>query len=446
MPPTARRLPADPAVRPPEPPPHHRRRLANGLTVVAARRPVVPLAEIRLQVALDDVDPAQVALLAATLLSGTPDRPGPRIEALLSRVGARFEVTADRDRLLLRGSCLAAGLGTALDVLADVVTAASFPEPAVPGPRSALAAQAAALAHAPDHAALVALSQLLYGDHPYADLDPGPERIRAVSAGQLRDLRACQLRPAATTVAVVGDVDPEQVCDAVQVLLGGWAEDGAARRAAAVPPVPTPWPAAGRTAFAHRAGSLQATIRTALPAVGRAHPDHPALRLANLVFGGYFSSRLVANLREDKGYAYAPVSLPHEMRAGALTVVLADVARDAAAGTVREIRRELDGLAGRPITAAELGQARRYAMGSDLLALAGNAGLADSALRLAAAGLGLDWVAEHGRRLADLTVEEAARAAERYFAADAAVTLVLGDGPSLRPGLAEFMAEAPAGG
>jgi predicted Zn-dependent peptidase len=442
---SGRRFPQDRVPLPPEPPPYRWCRLGNGLTVVAARRPVVPLVEIRVRVGLDDVDPAQVAVLAATLLGGTAGRSAAGIEARLCAVGARFEVTTDRDRLELRGRCLAAGLGTALDVLADVLTGASFPADVVPGPRSALADQAAALAHAPEHAALVALSELIYGDHPYADPAPGPERVRAVTAEQLRDLRACQLRPDATTVAVVGDVDPEQICDVVEVLLGGWALPAGTHRAPPVPPVPTPWPAAGRTVLAHRAGSPQATVRTALPAVGRGHPDHPALRLANLVFGGYFSSRLVANLRVDKGYAYAPASLPHEMRAGALTVVLADVQPEAAGGTVREIRRELDGLADRPISAAELGRARRYAMGSDLLALADTAGLADTAVRLAAVGFGLDEVAEHGRRLADLTVEELAGAAERYFAAGDAVTVVLGDGPSVLPGLAEFLAAAPAG-
>lgn len=442
---TARPLPPDPAPQPPVPPPYRQCTLRNGLTVVAARRGAVPLAEIRVRVGLDDVDPAQVAVLAATLLGGTAGRSAAAIEARLGGVGARFEVVTDRDRLELRGRCLVGGLGTALDVLADVLTGAVFPDDAVAGPRAALAGQAAALAHAPEHAVLIELSRLVYGDHPYADLAPGPDRIRAVTAEQLRGLRARQLRPDATTVAVAGDVDPEQICAVMDVLLGGWAAPAGIRRDPPVPPVPAPWPAAGRTVLAHRAGSPQAAVRTALPAVGRGHPDHPALRLANLVFGGYFSSRLVANLREDKGYAYAPASLPQEMRAGAVTVVLADVAPEAAGGTVREIRRELDGLAERPVSAAEMARARRYAMGSDLLALADTAGLADTAVRLAASGLGLDHLAEHGRRLADLTVEEVARAAERYFAADGAVTVVLGDGPGLLPGLADVVEAAPAG-
>jgi predicted Zn-dependent peptidase len=425
-------------------PPYRQCRLGNGLTVVAARRGAVPLAEIRVRVGLDDVDPAQVAVLAATLMAGGARRSAGEIEARLGGVGARFEVTTDRDRLELRGRCLAGGLGTALDVLADVLTGADFPDDALPGPRSALAGQAAALAHAPEHAVLVELSRLIYGDHPYADLAPSPERIRAVTAEQLRGLRARQLRPDATTVAVAGDVDPEQICAVMEVLLGGWAVPAGTPRDAPVPPVPTPWPAAGRTVLAHRGGAPQTAVRTALPAVGRGHPDHPALRLANLVFGGYFSSRLVANLREDKGYAYAPVSLPQEMRAGAVTVVLADVPREAAGGTVREIRRELAGLVERPVTAAEAGRARRYAMGSDLLAVADTAGLADTAVRLAASGCGLDDLAEHGRRLADLTVAEVAEAAGRYFAADGAVTVVLGDAPTVLPDLADLVA-APAG-
>ena len=58
------------------------------------------------------------------------------------------------------------------------------------------------------------------------------------------------------------------------------------------------------------------------------HPDHAALQLANLIFGGYFSSRWVENIREDKGYTYGPHSLIEHSVAGTILVVSAEVATE----------------------------------------------------------------------------------------------------------------------
>ena len=80
--------------------------------------------------------------------------------------------------------------------------------------------------------------------------------------------------------------------------------------------------------LADRPGSVQSSVRLALPAVGRTHPDHAALQLANLVFGGYFSSRWVENIREDKGYTYSPHSVVEHSIAGSAVILAADVATD----------------------------------------------------------------------------------------------------------------------
>ena len=56
--------------------------------------------------------------------------------------------------------------------------------------------------------------------------------------------------------------------------------------------------------FVEKAGALQAGIRVGRLVVGRDHPDHHILRVLNTVLGGYFGSRLMSNIREEKGYAY----------------------------------------------------------------------------------------------------------------------------------------------
>src|SRR4029450_11563514 len=89
-----------------------------------------------------------------------------------------------------------------------------------------------------------------------------------------------------------------------------------------------------------RPDAWQSSLRLALPAVARTHPDHASLQLANLIFGGYFSSRWVENIREDKGYTYGPHSSIEHSIAGSSLILSAEVATGGTAPALLEIWHE----------------------------------------------------------------------------------------------------------
>ena len=185
-----------------------------------------------------------------------------------------------------------------------------------------------------------------------------------------------------------------------------------------------------------RPGSVQASIRLGGPAVRREAPDYPALQLANLAYGGYFSSRLVENIREDKGYTYGPHSRISHSAAGSRLVVDADVATAVTAPALLEIWYELGRMATLPITAEELENVRQYAVGSLALSISTQAGLASTLSALIGVGLGLDWLREHPRRLAAVTLEETFAAARTYLAPSGMLAVVLGEAAEIRDPLA----------
>ena len=176
-----------------------------------------------------------------------------------------------------------------------------------------------------------------------------------------------------------------------------------------------------------RPDSVQSSLRMALPAVPRTHPDHAPLHLANLIFGGYFSSRWVENIREDKGYTYGPHSVIEHGVAGSALIVAADVATEVTGPAMLETIYELGRLASLPPKEDELEQARQYALGTLQLGMSTQAGLAALASVYAGYGLRLDFLAEHSARLARATRDEVAAAAATYLAPARAVTVVLGD-------------------
>ncbi|HTJ37466.1 MAG TPA: pitrilysin family protein [Dactylosporangium sp.] len=408
--------------------------LDNGLTVIALRRSSVPLAEVRLRMPFAQADLSRAALLTQTVLSGTSTMSTVDIAAELQKVGGGLSAGADPDRLLISGNALVDGLDRLLDILAEVLTDAAYPEEEVDTERGRLVDRIRVAQSQPSHLARVALLKRMYGSHPYAVQTPEPEQVEAVVPDQLRGLHGERVHPTGATLVIVGDLEPEQAIASAERMLGKWNGAGVL---AELPPAPALEP--GPLTLVDRPDSVQSSLRLALPAVSRRHPDHAALQLANLVFGGYFSSRWVENIREDKGYTYGPHSLVEHAVAGSALVLSAEVATDVTGPALLETLYELGRIASLPAKDEELEQARQYALGTLQLGMSTQAGLAGLVSTYAGFGLRLDYLAEHATRLARATKEDVAAAAAQYLAPAKAAAVVLGDAAKVEAPLAALM-------
>ncbi len=403
-------------------PPTAERKLPNGLTVIALRRPSVPLVELRLRIPFAKADLPGTALLTQTLFSGTETLSTVDIAAELQSVGGGLGAGADPDRLLVSGNSLVGGLPRLLGVLADVLNNATYPADEVGTERDRLVDRIQVAQSQPAHLARVALLKRVYGEHPYAVQTPAPEEVKEVTPVQLLALHAERVHPAGAVLVLVGNISPDEAIDQVEAALGSWQGAGPHIE---LPPAPQPVP--GPLTLVNRPGAVQSSLRLALPGVPRTHPDHAALQLANLIFGGYFSSRWVENIREDKGYTYGPHSLIEHSVAGTILVVSAEVATEVTGPALLETWYELGRLATLPPRQEELDQARQYALGTLQLGMSTQAGLAGLVSTYAGYGLRLDYLAEHAERLAATTLDEVAAASARYLAPAKGATVVLGD-------------------
>jgi predicted Zn-dependent peptidase len=171
------------------------------------------------------------------------------------------------------------------------------------------------------------------------------------------------------------------------------------------------------------------------PALPRSDPNYAALKLAKIVFCGYFASRLVANIREDKGYTYLPQCVIQHAAAGSTLQLEVDVASEVTAPSLLEISYELGRMATLPVAADELENARQYAIGMLALAISTQGDLADKLVALDTSGLSPDWLQEHSRHLAEVTVEQVLEQAARFLAPARLVTVVLGDANLVEPSM-----------
>jgi predicted Zn-dependent peptidase len=221
-------------------------------------------------------------------------------------------------------------------------------------------------------------------------------------------------------LTLVGDLRPAAALDVVEAALGDWT----GRAAEPMPALPDHVP--GGVTIVDRPNAVQTNVRLGGPALRRTAPNYAALQVANVVFGGYFSSRLVTNIREDKGYTYSPRSSIEHAAAGSRFIVSADVATEVTAPALLEIVYELGRVALLPPGADEIAAARRYAAGSLALSTATSAGLASTLSMLAGAGLGPEYLREHSAALSRVDADAIAEVAGVFAPTDLAVVL-LGD-------------------
>ncbi len=416
------------------PPTLRRAESDSGLTVVAARKPRSPLVEVRLRVPFAGTTPVHAAraeMLAATMLLGTGSRDREEVDAELALVGGHLDASVDPQRLMVTGSVLSTGLPVLLAVLADCLTDAAYRRPDVLGERDRLVEHLAIAATQPSAVAHRFLQQRRFGEHPAAWDMPDPELVAAVGPAVLRRLHERSLVPRGSTLVLVGDISPARAVDVAAEALAGWTDTGTVARTLKPPPA-----IVGSDLLAHhRAGAVQSQIRLSGPAVPRSDPAYPAYQLANLVYGGYFSSRLVENIREDKGYTYsARSSLEFWPQTAAVSVAF-DTTTPSTAPALLEAKYELGRISLVPPSADEIESARNYALGTLATSLATQSGYASTLSMLAGAGLDENWLREYPLKLAAVTADDVAAAAAAMLAPARFTGVVVGDIGVLEPQL-----------
>ena len=287
-----------------------RARLANGMEVTLARRTTVPVVRMILSFdAGNAADPkaklGTQGLVLALIDEGTTTRSATQIVEEGERIGASIGASAGIDRTRLTLNALKPNLAAALTLFADVVRNPTFAEGELTRVRAQMLNRIAAEQTQPQSLAFRELPPLLYGTaHPYGIPFTGTGTATGVAAVTRDDLVAFQqawLRPDNGALFVVGDVTMAELLPLLEASLGDWRAAAVAKGRKLFPTVSAP---SSRIILIDRPGSPQSLILAGTPLAVKGTDDPVALSVANDILGGNFTSRLNANLREDKGWAY----------------------------------------------------------------------------------------------------------------------------------------------
>ncbi|MFD8631173.1 M16 family metallopeptidase [Streptomyces sp. NPDC059533] len=424
-----------PPIGPPVPvvlPPLVDVRLENGLRVIAARHASTPMTELRLAIPLrveSFADAAVQEVLAASLLGhASPGERGPAYDGLAAS-GSLMSATRSARWLGVAGSGPSSVLPLQLDVLARSLTRPRFTDDVVRAVTVRARGQLAATRAQPQLMASEALVEHLYGPMPQMQDVPREADLAAVGHEQVLLAHHRCVRPDRAALILVGDLDPDLAVEQVARAFAEWEAAGTATRETTGGPL-LPRPRARTIARVPRPGATQTQIRLVRPGLARTDPGFAALTLANIVFGGYFSSRLVAEVRERHGLAYRCESVFRDHLDQLVVAVEADTATEHGRRTLDHLRAQLRRMRAQPPTSAEIEAARRYVTGMTALAASSQQGWASSLMLALATGQEPERI---GRILDDFTAvteDDVAAAAGRFFDPDDFHGVVLGDSPT----------------
>lgn len=415
------------------------RTLPNGLRVITMRYGTVPKLTALLTIESGlAVDPAERAGLAQFVLDlaqeGTTTRSSEQIKREVFAMGASLTATAGQDAATFQMRGLTSSLPQMLALLSDVVRNPTFPQGELDLLKSTTAQRLQAQAASPQFVNNKLFRQTLFGDHPYSRTGVTPESLPNIDRNAITTYHQAYYRPNNAFLVVVGDVAADAVFQAAEKAFGTWERRALPEtKAIALPALK------GRTlVFVQRPNSVQSSISVGNFTPARDDARWYTLQLANQIFGAAFDSRLVRNIREEKGYTYSPGSLFQAMEQGGLYRAVADVRNDVTGATLKEIYSEIDKMREGGPEAEELSDAKQYARGLFVIQNATQTGLAGTLNTVNTFNLPKDYPETYQRQISQPSAEAVKTGAEMLLGSQDSVVVIVGDYTKVKDQLGGF--------
>ncbi len=370
----------------------------------------------------DEDKPMVATLVAAMTVHGSERHSSQEVAETLDYCGSWFGSRCLDHHTVITLHSLNRCLGTVLPMIADAVMHPAFPESefqlVIAKMRSAYQTARSKVKYISN----VHAQRLFFGEeHPLAR-DVHDAHFDDITTADLRRFHSRYYRPQNCTIVLAGRID-DAVLRLVTDIFGNIPRGG---------DVPAPRThaterSATRYATVHHPGAVQAGITMLMPAPGRSHADYIKLRVLVMALGGYFGSRLMSNVREDKGYTYGITASLLGRATGANISIATECDNAYVEPLIAEVRSEIERLGREPIPEDELGMVKQYIM-SDLAKTLDTpfsiAGYVDSTLFF---GVDRDYLNRQVREIAAVTPGELMLLARKYLHADDATIVVAGD-------------------
>jgi predicted Zn-dependent peptidase len=355
------------------------------------------------------------------LTEGTGKMTASQIADKIDFYGAFLQVDYGYDQSLVTLYSLNKHLHHTLPIIYDILTDSVFPEKELKTYIRNQQQKLQVSQQKNDFVARRVFNKALYGDTAYglgADIDTYKTLRREDMLIHFKQM----YQPSNCSIIVAGKIESDTLELITDTFNANW-RNGTEKSDTTQPEIK---PAAQQFYFIEKPDALQSAIRMGLPAITRAHPDFPALQVLNTVLGGYFGSRLMTNIREDKGYTYGIGSGMSSLKYGGALFIATEVGADVCKAAVDEIEKELEILKTQLIPDEELALVRNYMLGALLGSLENVFSHADKFKNLYFANLDYDYYERYTNTIKTVTAEQLRVLANTYLNFDTFYKVIVG--------------------
>lgn len=333
--------------------------LSNGIkfhTIRGGSQEIVQLSVTWQGGCLEAPHPMVATLMASLMTEGTSSHSGTEISEMLDFHGAMLRVSASQHVTTLQLTALNSMLSDVMPLVREIICEPAFPQLAFDTFHE-IETNNFLLAHSKVSVLCSeALAPLIKGpSHPESRV-PTLKEVKDISLVEVKEFYNA-LVTANGCNAYLGGNFTEEIYDSVRQMLESLPVRGLAMQREIVPYVALP----PEKVVVEKPGSVQAAVEIGIPAVSRSHPDYIPLRLSVMALGGYFGSRLMKNIREDKGYTYGIASYLLGNQEGSYISIMAQTDTSYVDAVIAEVAKEMEQLADEPLPAEEMMRLRQHA-------------------------------------------------------------------------------------
>lgn len=392
-------------------------RLSNGIPVIIIPAGTEPVC--RVDLIFDAGSRYQDIMFQSSLTNqmipeGTSKLTGGMIAEVFEFYGSYFNVSADRDEADITIHSLEKHLEPVLGLMSDVLLHPAFPEEELNIIKANRVESMKVDDQRVESLARKQFNRLIFGKgHPYGIIGEIPD-IEPVSSAALSEFHSRYYDQSHCRILITGP-HPDQYLPLVDRFFGINWPVGESRQESALPVLPPIQTSLQKPSIITRPDAVQTAIRIGKPLFNRLHPDFMGLTVVNTILGGYFGSRLMRNIREEKGYTYGIASHLLTLRDSGYFVIGSTVGAEVWEKTVTECIKEMDRMYQDKVGTGELELVRNYLTGQIQRSVDGPFQMADQLRALWVNDLDLNYLTLFMELINRITPEEIRDLATKYL-------------------------------
>lgn len=407
-----------------------REELPNGLVLLHSEKRALPIVKVVLAIKAGSIaethDRAGLANLTADLLNeGTDKRSSREISEAIEFVGGSLGTSGGSEYITATLSVLKKDLDLGFDLMSDIILNPAFREEEVKRRKAIIRSSIIQQKEDPGMVAEKAFMKAVFGEkNPYGWPTEGTEEsIDNITRQDIIDFHGTWYAPNNAIMSVVGDISSDELRTLLNKYFGSWRKKEVRARQAFAPGSGN-----GPAIIKINKEITQTNIILGHSGLTRENPDYYAAIVMNYILGGGgFASRLMDNIRDNKGLSYDVHSLfAANKYAGSFRAEL-QTKNETANTAIEEILREMNRIMTEPVSDRELEDAKSYLTGSFPMRIDSNSKIAGFLIAVEFFDLGLGYVDNYRGLINSVTKEDVLRVAKKYLDTRDYVLVVVGD-------------------